>query len=78
VSKTTAERLAVLEARLEYHEEECSDRDKDLAQVLSKLEKIDKELSRYRGFVGGILLVVTALVTFVKIFGAGIANYFSK
>ena len=32
-----------------------------------KVSAIDKDLTKYRGMVGGILLVITAVVTFVKL-----------
>ena len=72
------ERVAALEAAFDERKEIADKRDNDYAKVLLKLDKIDRELSRYRGFVGGILLVVTAVVTFLKLFGDAIMNYFSK
>lgn len=75
MAKTTTERLATIEERLEHIEDDIASEDKDLQAVMSKLEKIDKELSRYRGFVGGILLMVTAIVTFVKMFGEQISSF---
>ncbi len=76
--KNVGERVARLEERLKAHEDDSEDRDVLLKEMVSKLDKIDKELSRYRGFVGGILLVVTAIVTFIKLFGEQIGNFFSK
>lgn len=77
-TENVGERLARVETRLKAIEDDITDDASDIAAVMSKLEKIDKELSRYRGFVGGILLVVTALVTFVKMFGEQIGSFFSK
>ena len=76
--KGVGERVARLEERLKAHEDDSEDRDIVLKEMVSKLDKIDKELSRYRGFVGGILLVVTAIVTFIKLFGEQIGAFFSK
>ena len=75
--KNVGERIATVEARLEAYEDDIKEIDADLKKVVSKLDKIDKELSRYRGFVGGVLLVVTAIVTFLKFFGSGIVNFFN-
>lgn len=37
-----------------------------LDTIDQKVDRIDKELSQYRGMVGGILLVLTALGAFLK------------
>ena len=69
------ERLASLETKLDTHIE---DEEETLARVVKKLDRIELEFSRYRGFVGGILLTFTAVVGFLKMFGGGIIDYFSK
>ena len=78
MAESHGERIARLEARLEAYEDAEESRDEDRKTILSKLEKIDNEFSRYRGFVGGILLIVTAIVTFVKMFGEQIGDFLSK
>ena len=77
-TESVRERVARLEERLEAHEDDNEEKDALLKEVVSKLDKIDKELSRYRGFVGGILLVVTAVVTFAKFFGESVVGLFDK
>ena len=57
------ERLVRVEVALNAHVEQ---EDAQMGEVVSKLDTIELELSRYRGFVGGILLMVTAIVTFFK------------
>ena len=69
------ERLACVEVILAGHIER---EEEQVGKVLAKLDALEDELSRYRGIVGGILLMVTAIVTFVKLFGTGILEYFSK
>ena len=69
------ERMARIEVKLSSH---ISDEEEQMRSVDRKLDRIELELSRYRGFVGGILLMVTAIVTFLKIFGSGIVEFFSK
>jgi len=76
--ETVDARLAVIEEQVKAHGKLDDKRFKQMESLDAKLDKIDNELSRYRGFVGGILLIVTALVTFFKIFGSGITDYFSK
>lgn len=57
------ERLTRLETTLAGH----IDREgEQMDEVIDKLSAMEVELSRYRGFVGGILLMVTAVVTFLK------------
>jgi len=77
-SKNVGERLARVETRLKAVEDDIKEGRKDNEAIMSKLNKIDKEFSRYRGFVGGILLMATAIGTFIKLFGGSIADFFSK
>ena len=69
------ERLTRVEEKLTAH---VAQEDEQMEKVVAKLDVISLELSRYRGFVGGILLMVTAVVTFFKLFGAGILEFFDK
>ncbi len=46
--------------RLDHIERKIDDLD-------TKVDNIDRDLAKYRGMVGGVLLVVTAIVTFVKL-----------
>ena len=72
------ERIARIETQIQAHGKLDELRFKQMDGLDKKLDKIDNELSRYRGFVGGILLVVTSVVTFFKFFGGDIAKFFSK
>lgn len=47
------------EARLDQIEDKIDELDR-------KVDAIDKDLSKYRGMVGGVLLAITAIVTFLK------------
>ena len=76
--QTVEERLAHIEAGIKAHGNLDDLRFAQMANLDKKLDKIDEELSRYRGFVGGILLVTTAIVTFIKLFSDDIARFFSK
>jgi hypothetical protein len=69
------ERVARIETRLNAHVDQDDVRDANIQKVVSKLDKIDQELSRYRGFVGGILLMVTAVVSFIKMFGNDVKSF---
>lgn len=70
-----AERLATLETTLQEHVE---DEEKQLVGLAAKMDRIELELSRYRGTVGGILLTITAVGTFLKMFGEQIMGFFSR
>jgi hypothetical protein len=72
------ERLTRIETDLEYHAKSQDRRDEQLEEIAEKLDALQIELSRYRGTVGGILLVVTAIVTALKLFGGTILAYFNK
>jgi hypothetical protein len=76
--KEIYERLTRIETDLEHVNRSEAARDEKLADIDAKLDALSIELSRYRGTVGGVLLVVTALVTFFKMFGAGVLAYFDK
>lgn len=40
----------------------------DIEKLEDKVDNLEREISRYRGIVGGILFVVTAIGTFLKFF----------
>jgi hypothetical protein len=67
------ERIARIETALGHHIE---DEDEVLKAVVRKLDRIELELSRYRGIVGGILLAFTAMTAAVKLFGARVMALF--
>lgn len=69
------ERLARVEVVIDGHIER---EEEQMEKILEKLDALENELSRYRGVVGGILLVVTAVVTAIKLFGGAFVEYFSK
>ena len=76
--KEIYERLTRLESDIEHCQGEDERRDEQLHEIASKLDALQIELSRYRGTVGGILLVVTAIVTAIKLFGDSILSLFNK
>jgi hypothetical protein len=61
-------RITKVEVQLKHLDDDAKLRFQQIEQINAKLDKIDAEFSRYRGSVGGILLVVTAVVTFFKLF----------
>jgi hypothetical protein len=69
------ERIASLETKLDAH---IDDEEETLASVVRKLDRIELEFSRYRGIVGGILIAISAVVTFLKMFGEDILRFFTK
>lgn len=71
-----AERVAKMEQWAVDHNAAASARCKQMAQVNAKLDRLELELTRYRGLVGGVLLVTTALITFLKFFWTDIAKFF--
>lgn len=52
------ERIAVLEEKAERHE-------KAMEKVLAKLEEMDDTLTRYKGFLGGVMFVGSCLWAFI-------------
>ena len=58
------------DARIQRIEDKLDDLD-------DKLNSLDKDLTKYRGMVGGVLLVFTAIVTFVKLFWSYLTDHVS-
>ncbi len=67
------ERMARIETQLSSHIE---DEDEAMRSMDAKLDRIELELSRYRGFVGGIMFIATAVVAFFKFFWRDLTNFF--
>lgn len=67
------ERIATIEVQLASH---IRDEEEQMRSMDRKLDRIELELSRYRGFVGGIMFIATALVAFFKFFWEDITRAF--
>ena len=61
------ERLAVLESRIEHVERSQS-------AIMEKLDKIDNQLTRYHGFLGGVAFLVTGIGVGWNLLGAWIKS----
>ena len=70
------ERLAVVEQKVDSVEQHIKDDKHAHEAIEEKLDRIERELSRYRGFIGGILFVVTAVVTFLRLYLKDLINFF--
>lgn len=55
---TDAERIAVLEAEAKTTKER-------LGLIIDKLDTVEKELTRYKGFLGGITFIMSGIVVAV-------------
>ena len=73
---TLHERIKAIEVELDHLVEDGDKRSEELEKLNSKLDTLNTELARYRGFVGGILLVATAVLSFFKFFWADIVRFF--
>lgn len=62
------ERVAKIEARVQHIDTIASERRGQLNRIESRLDSMEKDLERYRGTVGAIILVCSAIATFVKLF----------
>jgi DNA repair ATPase RecN len=58
-------RLAKVEQRIENLEEIFEDRGKKLDAIISALEEMKNEQTRYKGFIGGIVFTIGALFSFI-------------
>lgn len=62
------ERVAKIEERVKHIDQLATRRNERTRRIEEKLDSMEKDLERYRGMVGAVLLVVTAIGTFVKLF----------
>ncbi len=62
------ERVARIEAEVDHIDAVVSERHGRMQRIEDKLDAMEKDLERYRGTVGAILLVLTAITTFFKLF----------
>lgn len=69
------ERIKAIEVDLEHLEAAGESRSIEIHSINEKLDTLNNELARYRGFVGGILLVSTAVVGFLKLFGENVVSW---
>lgn len=67
------ERIARIETQLDTH---IRDEEDHMQRMDEKLDRIELELSRYRGFIGGIMFIVTAVVAFFKFFWEDLLKFF--
>lgn len=72
------DRLSKVEQRVEDYVSSADMRVRQMERIEDKLDLLEKDLSRYRGLVGGVLLAVTAIISFFKFFWDDITNYFGK
>jgi len=72
------ERIARVEQRVEDYVAQGNTRTRQMERIEEKLDVLEKDLSRYRGLVGGVLLVVTAIVSFFRIFWESILEFFGR
>lgn len=76
--KEILERVAKIEQRIDDHVIADNRRFGQMAEINKKLDRMELDLARYRGLVGGVLLVVTALVSFAKFFWEDTIKFFEK
>lgn len=79
------ERLAVLETQVEQIIDEGHKREStqdailtELRELRSKLDLIDKEILKYKGFLGGIVFVFSCLGVFLAKWAMPLFNLVSK
>jgi hypothetical protein len=70
------ERVARIESEVEHIDKIVSERHGHLQRIEDKLDAVEKDLDRYRGTVGAILLVATAVTTFFKLFWQDLNRFF--
>jgi hypothetical protein len=72
------ERIARVEQKVEDYVAQGDMRLRHMERIEEKLDVLEADLSRYRGLVGGVLLVVTAVVSFFRIFWESILEFFGR
>ena len=72
------EMFSKVEQRVEDYVASADVRIRQMERIEDKLDLLEKDLSRYRGLVGGVLLAVTAIVSFFKFFWDDLTNFFGR
>jgi len=82
---TIPERLATVEANIDHILQEMEtaasmrqDMIERLETMTSTLATLEKEISRYKGFIGGVTFVVSCLGMFFYKFGIQIYDFLTK
>lgn len=70
------ERVAKIEEKVDHIDSIATARHGRIQRIEDKLDTMEKDLERYRGMVGAILLVLTAVTTFFKLFWQDLVKYF--
>jgi hypothetical protein len=68
------ERVARMETEIAHIDKLVTARAGKLDKIEGKIDNMERDLERYRGMVGAILLVSTAVVTFFKLFWADLVK----
>lgn len=76
------QRVARLEARMDKDDEDRNarraDLDKNLKDINESLKKITEEMNRYKGFVGGVSLMISMSWAGLVFLKDEIAGFFSR
>ena len=72
--KEVYERIARLEQLVEDHVKLDEQRAEKLDEITSKQDQIISDLNRYRGWLGGVLAVISLIGLGIKMFGASIKS----
>lgn len=62
-----AERLSALEVRAGRHDTDMTELKDEFRKVIESINGMKEELSKYRGFWGGIIIVCSALWAFLTL-----------
>lgn len=71
------ERVAKIEEKVSHIDAIATERKGRMQRIEDKLDAMEKDLERYRGTVGAILLVGTAVMTFLKLFWIDLKKFFA-
>ena len=71
------ERVAKIEEKVSHIDTLTTERRGRMQRIEDKLDAMEKDLERYRGTVGAILLVGTAVMTFLKLFWIDLKKFFA-
>lgn len=69
------ERVTRIEAEVAHIDKLVTARAGHLQSIEGKIDSLERDLERYRGMVGAILLVTTAVATFFKLFWADLVKH---
>jgi len=75
---TVPERITALEVRVEDVVEMNAIETEKLEEISKTVQRIEQEMSRYKGWIGGLLFAISCILAFIKTLPLLIGAFFTN